>query len=194
MYTPPAFRLTDDASRTFIEQRGFGVLVASEGDRYETTPLPLILDGDRLIGHVAKANPIWKMAGSVAVVFTGEDGYISPAWYATKAETGKVVPTWNYVAVTANATMTAVHDAERKLDIVRALTNHHEDIAGTGWEIEDAPADYIESMLNAIVGIELVVVSLTGKAKLSQNRPEADRAGVRAALTGTPLGDLMSSD
>ena len=139
-----------------------------------------------LRGHVARANPLWRTARSDVdslVVFQGPQGYVSPAWYPSKAEHGKVVPTWNYVMVQARGTLRAIDDAAW----LRAL-RHAPDRAPRGargaapWAVTDAPADYVETMLRAIVGIEITLTSLTGKWKVSQNRPAADRAGVVAGL------------
>jgi transcriptional regulator len=192
MYIPPSFTLTTEAARTFIEARGFGLLVTQTESGLDTTPLPLIIVDNTLIGHVAKANPVWKREGRAMVLFSGADGYISPSWYATKAETGKVVPTWNYELVQVQAMLSAVHETEQKRKIVSALTDRHEAAINSKWSIADAPEDYIDSMLNAIVGITLEIESIEGKAKLSQNQPEPNQIRVRAAVSGTPLAKAMN--
>jgi transcriptional regulator len=181
VYVPPAFALTDEQSRDVIRRISFGTLVMHGEAGYEIAPLPWLLEGDRLIGHVAKANPIWKHPDGqeVVVIFTGTHGYISPGWYATKAETGKVVPTWNYSTVAVHGTLTAQHDDAAKRQIIEALTIHHEPTVGGDWQVTDAPGDYIDGLVNAIVGVELTIIKIEGKAKLSQNRPEADQLGVR---------------
>jgi transcriptional regulator len=152
----------------------------------------LLLRENALIGHVAKANPIWRVSGAAVVIFNGVDAYVSPAWYPSKAETGKVVPTWNYVAVTVDVAVEPIHDAARKLEIVRALTDRHEAITGSGWSVDDAPVEFIDSNLKAIVGLELTIIQISGKAKLSQNRSPADRSGVAEALKDSPIGSLMT--
>ena len=120
-------------------------------------------------------------------IFAGPDAYISPSWYATKRETGKVVPTWNYVAVHAYGELVVHDDPVWSADLVRRLTDHHEAARDEPWSVDDAPADFVRAQLRAIVGIELPITRLEGKRKLSQNRPAADVAGVIAGLAaGSP--------
>lgn len=138
-----------------------------------------------LRGHVARANPVWREArGDVdsLVVFQGPQAYISPSMYPSKAATGKVVPTWNYVMVQARGRLRAVEDAEWLRGFVTRLTDRHEAARPVPWAVTDAPADYIDTMLHAIVGIEIVLTALTGKWKASQNRSAADRHGVAHGL------------
>jgi transcriptional regulator len=188
--------LDDAEARDAIRSIGVANLVVRTAVGFDATVAPLLLvDGfngepDRLIGHVAKANSIWQVEGSSLALFNGVDGYVSPSWYPSKAEHGRVVPTWNYVAVHVHGVLTAVHDAERKHHIVEMLTNEHERRIGSDWQIDDAPADFIDAMLKAIVGIEVTVERIEGKAKLSQNRPAADIAGVIGA-NSNPLGAAM---
>ena len=193
MYIPPAFALTTDDARAFIEARGFGLLVTQSEQGFDTTPLPLMLVGNTLVGHIAKANPMWKREGRAMVLFSGADGYISPSWYPTKAETAKVVPTWNYELVQVQATLSAEHDVEAKRQIVCALTDRHEKAVNSTWSVSDAPGEYIDALLNAIVGIKLTIKSIEGKAKLSQNQPEANQASVRVAVSDTPLARAMNT-
>ena len=139
----------------------------------------------RLRCHVARANPIWQQVSAdhqVLVVFRGEEGYVSPSWYAAKQEHGKVVPTWNYAAVHAYGVATAVHDAAWLRRMVEDLTNRHEHGRPDPWQVSDAPAEYVEKLLGAIVGVEIPVTRLIGKWKLSQNRSTADRQGVVSGL------------
>ncbi len=178
MYTPAAFVLGEPASREVIVAASVGTLVITTPDGFEATVIPFVLDGDQLVGHVAKGNPIWKHAGPALVVFHGPHGYVSPGWYPTKAETGKVVPTWNYVTVMVHGTLLADADTDSKREIVRVLTDVHETRIDGSWQITDAPTDYIDQMLNGIVGIRVVIDRIEGKAKLSQNRPEPDQLGV----------------
>jgi transcriptional regulator len=136
-----------------------------------------------LRGHVARANPLWQHAGeSVLAVFTGPEAYVSPGWYASKREHGKVVPTWNYTMVQARGTLRAVDDASWLRALVGRLTDAHEAARAEPWQVSDAPEDFIAQMLRAIVGIEIALTSLTGKWKVSQNRSAADRDGVAQGL------------
>ncbi|MBC8056637.1 MAG: FMN-binding negative transcriptional regulator, partial [Rhizobiales bacterium] len=138
-----------------------------------------------LRAHVARANPLWREArGDIdsLVVFQGEQAYISPSFYAAKAEHGKVVPTWNYCVVQARGRLRAVDDAEWLRAFVTRLTDRHEAPRAQPWAVTDAPEDYIATMLRAIVGIEIVLKALTGKWKVGQNRSAADRAGVARGL------------
>lgn len=140
-----------------------------------------------LRGHVARANPVWKDLsdnGEVLAIFHGPETYISPAWYATKAETGRVVPTWNYVAVHAYGRSRAIDDPAWLRSLVEALTNENEAALPSPWRVSDAPADYLERQLAAIVGIEVTITRLEGKWKTSQNQPPRNRAGVVDALAG----------
>ena len=138
-----------------------------------------------LHAHVARANPVWRaLPGRLpcVVMFQGPEAYVTPAWYPSKAEHGKVVPTWNYAVVHAEGQARAIHERPWLREHVTRLTRLQEAGRAPGWEVADAPDDYIERMLDAIVGIEIVVSRVTGKWKISQNRPAADRAGVIAGL------------
>ena len=155
----------------------------------ESTIVPLIFDpapGElgTLVGHVARGNPIVRhvLAGEALVVVTGAAGYITPSWYASKAEDGKVVPTWDYVTVQAAGPLTVHDDPAWVLNVVTRLTERHEASFGTPWAVSDAPEEYVAAMLRGIVGIEIPITRLAGKAKLSQNRPSADQDGVLAGL------------
>ena len=165
-------------------------LVTVGRDGPTASHVPMLLDAapapyGALRGHVARANPQWKdlAAGQPALaIFLGPDAYISPSWYATKKQTGKVVPTWNYVAIHAAGPVTFFDDADKLLALVTELTKRHEGPRREPWAVTDAPADYIQSMLRAIVGFELRIEKLEGKWKMSQNRPAEDRPGVVAGL------------
>jgi transcriptional regulator len=179
----------------FIEANPFGALVtASPPEGLFATHLPLVLDRPRgphgtLEGHVARANPHHRQApasGDALVIFQGPDAYITPSWYAAKAEHGRVVPTWNYVAVHAYGTLRFVEDdafLQRHLD---ALTNRHEAGRERPWATADAPGDYLAQLRRAIVGVELVITRLEGKWKMSQNRSQADIDGVEQGLASSP--------
>jgi len=158
--------------------------------KLDANAIPFMLDADRgphgtLVAHVARANPVWREARTDAesvVVFQGPQVYVTPAWYATKAETGKVVPTWNYVIAEARGRLVVHDDAAWLHALVSRLTDTHEAPRAAPWGVADAPADYIETMLRGIVGIEVELTALAGKWKVSQNRPAADREGVVQGL------------
>lgn len=158
--------------------------------------VPLLLDPEpapygTLIGHLARPNPQGRQViGDALAIFLGTEGYITPSYYATKRETGKVVPTWNYVAIHAYGSLQFIDDRPRLLDIVTRLTDHYESGRAAPWSVADAPADFLQGMLNGIVGFELAITRLEGKWKMSQNRPEADRAGVVAGLREDGRPDL----
>jgi len=191
MYIPPAFaedrpeelyEIMRSASLPVLVSPGISAL----GDiRLIATHLPLMLDGERLIGHFARANEHWKIlvpeAESLAI-FLATEGYISPSWYATKAETGRVVPTWNYEAVHAYGRLEIIQEPEALLPIVTRLTRRHEEPRDHPWQVTDAPADYISSQLKGIVGVVLHISRLEGKKKLSQNKSTDDQHGVIAGL------------
>lgn len=193
MYTPPAFRDDDEESiRATIRSARLASLVTSTPAGLFATALPLFLDdsqGERgvLYGHLAKANPQWQSepSGEGLALFMGPEAYVSPSWYATKQETGKVVPTWNYLAVEAKGPVEFFHDADRLLDAVKRLTSIHEAPRPAPWAVTDAPADFIAAQLRGIVGVRMVITQLTGKRKMSQNRNEADREGVRQGLSAS---------
>jgi transcriptional regulator len=193
MYTPPAFRDDDiESIRATIRAAHLANLVTATADGPLATPLPLFLDateGERgvLYGHLAKANPQWQAApiGEALAIFMGPDAYVTPSWYATKQETGRVVPTWNYIAVHAYGPVEFFQDPERLLQVVTRLTRRHEQSRPAPWAVGDAPADFIAAQLRGIVGIRIPVTKFEGKRKMSQNRPEADRIGVAAGLAAS---------
>jgi len=150
------------------------------------THLPLILDSERLIGHFARANDHWKALDPKTeslAIFAARDGYVSPSWYPSKAETGRVVPTWNYEAVHAYGRLEIIKEPELLLPIVTQLTRRHEDDRAHPWQVSDAPADYIASQLKGIVGVVLHISRLEGKRKLSQNKTTEDQIGVITGLS-----------
>ncbi|MBZ9706333.1 FMN-binding negative transcriptional regulator [Mesorhizobium sp. ESP7-2] len=193
MYTPPAFRDDDkDSILATIRAARLANLVTATADGPLATPLPLFLDeteGEHGVihGHMARANPQWRVPaiGDGLAIFMGPDAYVTPAWYATKQETGKVVPTWNYAAVHAYGPVEFFDDADRLLEVVTRLTNLHEGARAAPWAVSDAPPDFIQSQLRGIVGLRMPVVRLEGKRKMSQNRNAADRAGVVAGLAAS---------
>jgi len=195
MYIPASFAEEDVPTlHAFVEAHPLATLVTAVGgaEGLFATHLPLLLDRSagplgHLIGHIARANPHARQlaAGSneALVIFTGPDAYITPAWYATKAETGRVVPTWNYVAVHAYGGVTLHSDPEFLRPHLEALTRQHEPGRGGTWEVNDAPHDYIAQQMRAIVGVEITIERLEGKWKMSQNRSGADIDGVVKGLS-----------
>ncbi|MGE8131954.1 FMN-binding negative transcriptional regulator [Methylobacterium sp. NPDC080182] len=190
MYTPPAFR-DEDRSGLLATMRAARLanFVTATVDGPLVTPLPLFIDETEgeygtIYGHLAKANPQWRVPplGEGLAVFMGPDAYVTPAWYATKQETGRVVPTWNYVAVHAHGAVEFFEDTERLLAAVTRLTSLHEQPRTVPWTVDEAPADFIAAQLRGIVGLRMPIARLEGKRKMSQNRSEADRAGVIAGL------------
>jgi transcriptional regulator len=164
------------------------VTMGNDGLNADHIPLQLETSGDsRLVlrGHVARANPVWKSIDNstpALAIFRGPDAYITPSWYPTKREHGKAVPTWNYAVVHARGPLNFIEDADWLRAQVEALTRQQESAFAEPWAVSDAPADYTEKMLAAIVGIEITVTSLEGKWKVSQNQPEGNRNGVVAGL------------
>jgi len=189
MYTPPAFaEERPEALRAIMQAASLPVLVSpARNGGLIATHIPLRLQApDRLVGHVARANRHWRdfdPAAESLAIFTAVDGYVSPSWYATKTETGKVVPTWNYQAVHVTGRLEIIEAPGPLLEIVTSLTEHYESTRAKPWAVSDAPADYIASHLKGIVGVILHITKLEAVAKLSQNKSEADRAGVIAGAS-----------
>lgn len=195
MYLPSAFRQDDLAElHAQIQASPFALLTSAGAAGVQASHLPLLLAPDEgefgtLYGHFARANPHWRdlQGGAEALaVFSGPDAYISPGWYPAKAEHGKVVPTWNYIAVHARGPVELIEEPERLLQIVSRLSDQHESGRERPWAVSDAPREYIDSMLRAIVGFALPIRRLEGKWKLGQNRSAADQAGVRDGLASSP--------
>lgn len=209
MYVPPYFREDDlTALQTVLAAGGLCNLVTMTDGGLVATPLPMILapdEGERgvLYGHVARANPHWQavVMGEGLAIFMGADAYISPSWYPNKAIDGKVVPTWNYVAVHVYGPVEFFDDGERLLDVVTRLTNRHEESRAAPWAVGDAPADYIALLLRKIVGIRMPITRIDAKKKMSQNRGAEDREAVAKGLqdseregdraVGQMVGDTM---
>lgn len=192
MYIPPAFR--EDRIETLQElilQHPLGLLTTAGASGLLATPVPFMVYADEgnsgtLRAHVARANPHWRDlqgAAECLVVFMGTQGYVTPSWYPSKRETQKVVPTWNYVTVHAWGKPRIVEDAAWLRRQIDELTRAQENKRPEPWAVGDAPEDYIAAQMKAIVGIEIPIERIEGKWKLSQNRPEADRAGVVAGLS-----------
>lgn len=191
MYIPSKFAETRiPVLRALVRRHPLATLVAATASGVDAEHVPLLLDEARgprgvLQGHVAKANPIWRRlsdGAEVLVVFQGPDHYVSPGWYPSKQQHGKVVPTWNYAVVHARGRLTWKHDPVWLRELLDRLTDVHEHARELPWQVTDAPADFVEHMLTSIVGLEIPVSSLEGKWKLSQNRGADDRAGVISGL------------
>lgn len=190
MYVPPLFSIEDRAEIVqAIRAAPLANLVTGGPDGLIASPLPLLLDEREgefgvLYGHLARANPHWqaRTSGEAMAIFMGPNAYVSPSWYPSKAEHGRVVPTWNYVAVHAYGPVEFFDDPERLRDVVTRLTNHHERGREPAWQVADAPEPFIAAQLRAIVGVRLPIRRIDAKRKMSQNRNEQDRAGVAAGL------------
>jgi transcriptional regulator len=196
MYIPTQFRLEAlPDMHAAIRATRLATLVTMGPDGLIGTPLPFMLDAEdgeygTLHAHVAKANGQWHTGGQEALVtFMGPDAYVTPSWYATKQRDGKVVPTWNYVAVHAYGPVEFYEDAERLLDVVSRLTNLHEKPRPAPWAVGDAPETFIRSQLKGIIGVRIPITRLDAKHKLSQNRNAEDRGGVKAGLAASPSPD-----
>ncbi|MBW8771517.1 MAG: FMN-binding negative transcriptional regulator [Gemmatimonadetes bacterium] len=179
-----------EAMLDYMEAHPLAALVTSSSEGMIATHLPLLVDRTRgahgaLAGHIARANPQQRQArdgDEALVIFSGHDAYITPAFYQSKARDGKVVPTWNYVAVHAYGTLRFVSDPAALRRHLEALTSRHESSREQPWAVGDAPESYIERMLGAIVGVEIEITRLEGKWKMSQNRAAEDIDGVIAGL------------
>jgi transcriptional regulator len=191
LYTPAHFTEHDESVlNALIRARPFATLVANTPRGLDAHHLPLLLVESNpariaLQGHVAKANPLWRELSDnseVLAIFHGPQHYVSPSWYPSKREHGKVVPTWNYIVVHARGTITWTSDSAWLRDFLERLTRPHEAARSDPWRIDDAPADFIDQNLQGIVGFEVEVRELIGKWKLSQNRGAEDRSGVAAGL------------
>lgn len=201
MYLPKHFEETrTEVLHALVRAHPLGLLITLSGGEARADSIPFMLDAQRgphgtLVAHVARANPLWREAAltSVLVVFQGPQAYISPSGYASKAEHGKVVPTWNYVMVQARGRLRAIEDPRELHALVSRLTDTHEGKRAAPWAVSDAPADYIATTLRGIVGIEIPIEALSGKWKVSQNRSAADREGVARMLEQEPGGAVMAA-
>jgi len=193
MYIPPAFREDDlPTLQHWMRRARLATFVTATEQGLMGTPLPLFLAPEEgplgtLYGHLARANPQWKLPplGEAMAVFMGPEAYVSPSWYRSKQEHGRVVPTWNYVAVHAYGTAEFFEDPDRLLAVVSRLTDLQERSRAEPWAVTDAPADFIGAQLRGIVGLRLPIARIEGKRKMSQNRSPEDRAGVAAGLAAS---------
>ena len=194
LYTPTAFRETDlPTLHNHISACGLAMLVTASETGPLVSHLPLVLKREvgpygTLVGHLARPNPQWResdLSKPAVAVFMGPDAYISPSWYASKQTDARVVPTWNYTVVHARGRLEIFEDASSLQANVTDLTELHEGRFATPWAVTDAPPDFVQRMLRGIVGVRLVIEHLEGKAKLGQNRSEADRQGTIAGLSSS---------
>jgi transcriptional regulator len=198
VYVPAHFAATDADVRTLLDHHGAADLVTPTASGLLATLLPFVHDPDAgphgaLLGHVARNNPHHRATptGESLVIVRGPDAYVSPGWYAAKAEHGRVVPTWNYVTAHVYGELVVHDDVGWLDDVVRRLTTKHESATGGDWTVDDAPDRFITGQLRAIVGIELRITRVEAKLKLSQNRSTADITGVATGLRA--IGDEASA-
>jgi transcriptional regulator len=190
MYVPAHFAVDDTQVHELLAHHGAADLVTVTDQGLLATMLPFVFDPDAgphgaLLGHVARNNDQWRVPArgeSLVIVRGGADAYISPGWYQSKAEHGRVVPTWNYITAHVYGTLVVHDDPGWVENLVRRLTLKHEARMERPWSVDDAPAPFVAGQLRAIVGVELAITRIEAKAKLSQNRPEADVVGVVAGL------------
>jgi transcriptional regulator len=187
MYNPPLFAESRvEELHAFIRQHPLAAIITGGSDGLEATHVPMVLHPELsangvLRCHLARANPHWKslQAGvQVLAIFQGPEHYISPSWYPSKQEHGKVVPTWNYAVVHVRGHARTFEDPEQLLQHLRTLTDQNEAALETPWSVDDAPPDYIKALAKTIIGIEIAIETIEGKWKVSQNRPAADRRKV----------------
>ncbi|GAA0851183.1 FMN-binding negative transcriptional regulator [Marinobacter szutsaonensis] len=194
MLVPGHFREENqDKLQQYIKEYSFGVLVIADGDGIDANHLPFHFSSSdehplgTLRCHVARVNPVWQRiqnGASVLAIFKGPDAYVSPSWYQTKAETGRVVPTWNYLAVHAEGKASISQEHAWLTEHLHQLTDLHESGRANPWSVDDAPSEFTSRLVKAIVGIEIRIEKLTGQVKASQNHPERNRTGVKASLAG----------
>jgi transcriptional regulator len=187
MYIPSFNRVDEETEiRRLVAHARSAEFVTVGPDGFPiATLLPIMWEGGTVLAHMARANPQWKTVrpdSPALLICSGPEAYISPSWYAAKAEHGRVVPTWNYSAVHLSGTVVVHEDREWLRDVVTRLTATHEHGRAEPWQPTDAPEKYIDGQLGGIVGLEITVTRVEGKSKLSQNRSEADRRGVVAGL------------
>ena len=199
MYLPKHFQVEDpEILAQLIANYPLATLVGSLDGHFEINHLPLMLsaDGKKLHGHIARTNPLSKVAEQenceVTAVFHGPNAYITPAWYPSKRETGKVVPTWNYAVVHVQGQLSLMGESSWMRQHVAQMTDIHEPTYQSSWKLNDAPEEYVQMMLKAIIGIEIEVKSLVGKFKLSQNRSHSEYDGVLENLEKSSEENLQA--
>jgi transcriptional regulator len=199
VYLPAVFAMSPAEAIALSAAHPLAQLVVATPEGLVATPVPLVWRDGSLVGHLARPNSLWRHAGPAVALFTGPQAYVSPSWYPSKHEHGKVVPTWNYTVVHVHGTLVAHDDDEWKREVLALLTDTFEVQSASPWQMTDAPPSYLDAMVRGVVGIELVDVRVEGKAKLSQNRDDADRGGViDALLDGSPsavaVAEAMGAD
>ncbi len=198
-YMPAHFEQRDlPTLHAHIEANPLATWVTTHDGDLVVHHVPFLLDRTRgpfgtLVGHVARANPVWRAPQPSLLVFGGPQAYVSPGWQPSKHVHGKVVPTWNYAVVHVRGTPVVLEDAASLRCIVSQLTDAHEASQARPWRVDDAPPDFVEQMLQAVVGIELPIEQLVGKWKLSQNRSAEDRAGIAAGLRAQDPANRMAA-
>jgi transcriptional regulator len=197
VYVPKHFAMDDADVQELLVRHGAGDLVTATAQGLLATMLPFVFDAaigehGALLGHVARNNDHWRHAsvGEALVILRGPDAYVSPGWYASKAEHGRVVPTWNYVTAHVYGELVVHDDVDWLGDLVRRLTEKHEADQANPWSVADAPPAFVSGQLRAIVGLELRITRIEAKAKLSQNRPAADIDGVVDGFHRQGAGDM----
>ena len=208
MYVPKYFEETRvEVLHEWIRAHPLAALVTLAANQLDANHIPFEINPTpppfgTLRTHIARANPLWRNLSRNAqalAIFRGPDAYISPAWLATKQIHGKVVPTWNYTVVHAHGPLRVIDDREWLREFVQTLTNRHEAVHPDPWKVTDAPADFIEQQLDAIIGLEMPITQLTGKRKASQNHPPQDRTGIAEGLqregreASAAMADLVRS-
>jgi transcriptional regulator len=195
MYVPAHFAMDDVQVHELLAHHGAADLITVTDQGLLATMLPFVFDAEAgphgaLLGHVARNNDQWRVParGESLVIVRGADAYISPGWYQSKKEHGRVVPTWNYITAHVYGQLVVHDDPGWVENLVRRLTAKHESHMTEPWSVDDAPAPFVAGQLRAIVGLELAITRIEAKAKLSQNRPEADVAGVVAGLRAEGAG------
>lgn len=194
MYIPPKHALDDDDAWRIVTDAGAGMLVIATPSGLASVFVPVVVSEDRrtLWSHLAKANPWWKSVGSdteVLALFLVASAYVSPTYYPSRLEHPGVVPTWNYVAAEVHGRVTLHEDPEWKLNQVRSVTSQFERGRDPEWRVDDMDPTYRAQQLTAIVGLEIAVLSIEGKAKMSQNRPDIDQRSVQEHLAEGSLGE-----
>lgn len=192
-----------DKLHQYIKDYSFGVLVIADDNGIDANHLPFHFSSSKehqlgtLRCHVARVNPVWRRienGASVLVIFKGPDAYVSPSWYETKAETGKVVPTWNYLAVHAEGKGSIFREHSWLIEHLHQLTDLHEPGRENPWSVNDAPSEFTSRLVKAIVGIEIQIEKLIGQVKASQNHPARNRAGVKAGLAAGSASESAMSE
>jgi transcriptional regulator len=204
MYLPKHFDERDpERLRSLIQRYPLGSLVTATESGLDANHIPFVFAdtgsaAGTLHGHIARANPLWREGvrdAAALVIFQGPNSFISPSWYPSKRENARVVPTWNYAVVHVHGVLRFVDDPAWVRSHVEALTREHEEKRDPPWAVTDAPADFVEKMVAAVVGIEISITELVGKWKVSQNRSISDRVGVAEALEreATPSGAAIAA-